>query len=88
MLAYVLTAAVSFICGCVARHFVQAEFVPLSADAKQILLKYTPLKEGELSADAQDILAKVVAHIDSMKDKSEIMIRHDAGLLRNALMGK
>jgi hypothetical protein len=38
-----------------------------------------------LSADARVIRAQVIAHLDSVADKSEIMLRHDAQALRNKL---
>jgi hypothetical protein len=41
-----------------------------------------------LSADAKELRDSVVAHLDSMANKSEIMIRHDAVVFRNTIAGR
>jgi hypothetical protein len=76
MTSYEIVAAVSFVGGVVARHFIQSKFLPLSADAKAVRTELDALR------------AAVLAHIDAMVSKSEIMIRHDAQVFRNLIAGK
>lgn len=57
-----------------------------AAACKRKGFELTPV--GTLSLDAREIRDKVVAYLGSVKDKSEITIRHDAELLRKELMGK
>lgn len=58
------------------RHFISLKFLPLTADAKKASSELTAFKQA------------VLAHIDGMVDRSEIMIRHDAQVLRNLIAGK
>lgn len=76
MIAYEIVATVSFVGGVVARHFIQSKYMPLSADAKKMGLVLESFR------------ASVIAHLDAMVNKSEIMIRHDAQVFRNLIAVK
>jgi hypothetical protein len=73
MITYEIVSIVSFVGGIVARHFIQSKYMPLSADAKKIRLV---LESFQYS---------VIAHLDAMVNKSEIMIRHDAQVFRSLI---